>query len=315
MSTFRAYNIDPDIAQRVSDTIPVERGKNWPLYDCIFGNPEADREAISLMQKYYKQYKEPLDIAMSLEGLINKRSSHASGILIYPENYLNYNSMMKAPGGLEVSSYTMEDSQYCGGIKEDLLYTEFESKLQLCLELMRKDGIIKGDSPKELYQFITPSNLNLEDENIWKNIFHTGNVKDVFQMEGSTGIEICQKVKPSNILELAAANSLMRLKSDINVEFIASQEGFEIEEVTEFMRALFENEQLSDKFLRYKNNPQEFIDDTVKFGLTKEWAIRIYDVLQDTYGVLTTQEDLMRVCMEFFNFNIVEAHKVRKGVA
>ena len=266
------------------------------------------------MEKYYKQYKEPLDIAISLEGLINKRSSHASGVLIYPEDYLNYNSMMKAPGGLSVSSYTMEDSQYCGGIKEDLLFTEFESKLQLCLELMREDGVVKGNNAKELYQFITPSNLNLEDENIWKNVFHAGDVKDVFQMEGSTGIDICKKVKPSSIAELAAANSLMRLKSDINVEFIAAQEGFEVE-VTDFMKQLFETEQLSDKFLRYKNNPKDFINDSIQFGLTEEWANKFYDILQDTYGVLTTQEDLMRVCMELFDFNIVEAHKVRKGVA
>ncbi len=315
LSSCRAFNIDIDIAQHISDAIPVERGKNWALSDCIFGNPDKDREAIPLMQKYYKLYQEPLDIAMDLEGLISKRSSHASGVLIYPENYLNYNSMMKTPNMTEVSAYTMEDSQYCGGIKEDLLFTEYESKLQLCLELMRKDGLVKGNTAKELYQFITPSNLNLEDENVWKNIFHTGNVKEVFQMEGTTGVEIVKKLKPNNISELSAANSLMRLKSDINVEFTGSQSGFQDIEITPFMKDLFEKETLSDKYLRYKNCNQDFIDDTVKFGLSEEWAQKIYDVLQDTYGVLMTQEDLMKICMEFFDFTIVEAHKARKGVA
>ena len=315
LSACRAYDIDVDIAQHISDTIPVERGKNWALSDCIFGNPDKDREAIPLMQKYYKLYQEPLDIAMDLEGLISKRSSHASGVLIYPENYLNYNSMMKTPNMTEVSAYTMEDSQFCGGIKEDLLFTEYESKLQLCLELMRKDGLVKGNTAKELYQFITPSNLNLEDENVWKNIFHTGNVKEVFQMEGTTGVEIVKKLKPNNISELSAANSLMRLKSDINVEFTGSQSGFQDIEITPFMKDLFEKETLSDKYLRYKNCNQDFIDDTVKFGLSEEWAQKIYDVLQDTYGVLMTQEDLMKICMEFFDFTIVEAHKARKGVA
>lgn len=315
LSSARAFGVDVDIAQHISNAIPIDRGNNWPIRDCIEGNAAKDREPIPLMQKYYKQYTEMLDAAMRIEGLINKRSTHASGVLIYPDNYLEYNSMMVSPGGGEVSAYTMEDSQYCGGIKQDLLFTEYESKLQLCLELMRKDGLIQGDTAKELYQFITPDNLNLEDMEIWENIFHKGNVKEIFQMEGTVGVEIVKKIKPSNISELSAANSLMRLKSDINVELIGSQSGFSDIPVTDFMKDLFEKEQLSDKYLRYKNAPQEFIGDTVRFGVPEEWARKIQTVLSDTYGVCVTQEDLMLLCMNIFGFNIVEAHKARKGVA
>lgn len=315
LSCARAFDVDIDIAQRISDSIPIDRGKNWSIKDSIFGNPSKDREPVPLMQRYYKEHSEMLDVAMRIEGLINKRSQHASGVLIYPENYLEYNSMMKSPSGTEVSAYTMVDSEYCGGIKEDFLFIEYMPKLQLCLELMRKDGIVQGNTAKELYQFISPDNIDLEDKNIWESIFHTGNVSEIFQMEGTVGIDIVKKLKPNNINELSAANSLMRLKSDINVTFLAEQEGFEDIEVTDFMRELFETEQLSDKYLRYKNNPQEFIDDTVKFGVPQEFADKIYEVLKDTYGVCVTQEDLMRLGMEIFDFSIIEAHTARKGVA
>lgn len=315
LSSARAFGVDIDIAQHISNAIPIDRGKNWPIKDCIEGNPAQDREPIPLMQKYYKQYSEMMDAAMRIEGLINKRSAHASGVLIYPDNYLEFNSMMVSPGGGEVSAYTMEDSQYCGGIKQDLLYTEYEAKLQLCLELMRKDGLIQGDTARELYQFITPDNINLEDEAVWDNIFHKGNVKEIFQMEGTVGVEIVKKIQPSNIAELSAANSLMRLKSDINVELIGAQEGFTDTPVTDFMKDLFEKEQLSDKYLRYKNAPQEFIDDTIEFGVPEDWAHKIQAVLTETYGVCVSQEDLMMLCMNIFGFDIVEAHKARKGVA
>ena len=315
LSSFRAFGLDADTAQRISDLIPIERGKNWDIKDCVFGNEKKDREPVKLIQKYYKQYKEIFDVAMEIEGLINKRSQHASGVLISPTNYLDYNAMMKTPKGTRVSQYCMTESEKCGLIKEDLLFTEYESKLQTCLEFMKKDGLIKGETAKELYQFITPDNLNLEDEKIWKEIFHNGNVSEVFQMEGQTGIAICEKVKPNNIQELSAANSLMRLKSDISVEFIAKQDGFEGIEVTDFMKKLFETETLSDKYLRYKNNPQHFINDTVKFGVPKDYALRIADTLQDTYGVCVSQEDLMKLLMNIFEFNITEAHKVRKAIA
>lgn len=315
LSCARAFNVDIDIAQRISDSIPIDRGRNWSIKDSVFGNPSKDREPIPLMQRYYKEYPEMLDVAMRIEGLINKRSQHASGVLIYPENYLEYNSMMRSPSGTEVSAYTMGDSEYCGGIKEDFLFIEYLPKLQLCLELMRKDGIIQGDTAKQLYQFIAPDNIDLEDKSVWENIFHTGNVSEVFQMEGTVGIDIVKKLKPNNINELSAANSLMRLKSDINVTFLAEQEGFEDIEVTDFMKELFETEQLSDKYLRYKNDPQEFIDDTVKFGVPQEFADKIYEVLKDTYGVCVTQEDLMQLGMKIFDFSIIEAHIARKGVA
>ena len=67
-----------------------------------------------------------------MEGLVNKRSQHASGVIIYPNDYNNYNSMMKTPSQERVTGLTMSDSEQRGGIKIDILLYWNQGVLQLC---------------------------------------------------------------------------------------------------------------------------------------------------------------------------------------
>ena len=75
--------IDVDIAQYMSSLIPQERGFLWPISDVINGNEEKDRKPITTFIREVNQYPGLLDIIVRIEGIINKRSSHASGIILY----------------------------------------------------------------------------------------------------------------------------------------------------------------------------------------------------------------------------------------
>ena len=305
--------VDLETMQKIADLIPVDRGEAWAISDCIFGNEEKNRDPIRLLQNYYKTYPKLFDYAIQMEGLVNKRSQHASGVIIYPDDYNNYNSMMKTPSQERVTGLTMSDSEQRGGIKIDILYTEYQGVLQLCLELMRDDGIIQAKNAREMMKFIHPDNIDLDDKKVYETIFHTGNTDNIFQFDTDIGKGICAKLKPNNIVELATANSLMRLKSDFNLSFISRD--FEGVEVTDEMKKAFEHEQLADKYLRYKNNINEVYHDMEAFYIRPETQKRIMKTLEKTYGVCVSQEDLMRTTMEFAGFDLGGANKARKIVA
>ena len=121
LTACRGLKINNDIALYLSSLIPVERGKVWSIEDCYYGNPEKNRNVITEFKNLINEHEELLNVAIRIQGLINKRSSHACGILIVNDEFTKYNALMRTPSGELVSQFSLEDSEYVGNIKYDLL--------------------------------------------------------------------------------------------------------------------------------------------------------------------------------------------------
>lgn len=115
----RGLSIDSDIAQFLSGMIPFERGENWSLRDCLEGNEEKERKPIKEFIREIEQYPKLKETALRIEGLVNKRSSHAAGIIIFNDHYSKSNAMMKTPKGAETTQFNMGDSEKMGSVKYD----------------------------------------------------------------------------------------------------------------------------------------------------------------------------------------------------
>lgn len=78
-----------------------------------------------------------------------------------------------------------------------------------------------------------------------------------------------------------------------------------------------QGEQPVDKFVRYKNNPGEWEQDMIDYGLDLSERKILHEVLDSRYGVCDTQELLMILSMrpEISNYNLSQANKLRKSVA
>ena len=106
--------IDVDIAQYMSSLIPQERGFLWPISDVINGNEEKDRKPITTFIREVNQYPGLLDIIVRIEGIINKRSSHASGVILYGSDPFDTASFMKTPGGDLITCYDLHNAEAAG---------------------------------------------------------------------------------------------------------------------------------------------------------------------------------------------------------
>ena len=286
--------IDVDTAQYLSSLIPSERGFLWPLKDVVYGNKDKDRKPITAFINEINKYPGLLNIAMAIEGIINKRSSHASGVILFDEDPYEFGCFMKTPKGEIITQWDLHKCEACGMTKYDFLVTEVQDKFVEGIRLLQKYGKIDSNlTLREVYnKYFHPEVLPLDDKNIWKAL-QENSVLNVFQFDSEVGSQAAKKIKPTNILEMADANGLMRL--------MTAEKGAETP---------------MEKYIRYKNNLSLWYQEMDRAGLTKEEQTAIEPYFKQSYGVPPSQEQLMRMLMDdkICGFSLKEANAARKIV-
>ena len=286
--------IDVDTGQFLSSLIPSERGFLWPLKDVVYGNKDKDRKPIAPFITEINQYPGLLDIAMAIEGLINKRSSHASGVILFDEDPYEFGCFMKTPKGEIITQWDLHKCEACGMTKYDFLVTEVQDKIVETIRLLQKYNKIDSNlTLREVYdKYLHPEVLPLDDKTIWKAL-QENNVLNVFQFDSDVGSQAAKKIKPTNIMEMADANGLMRL--------MTAEKGAETP---------------MEKYIRYKNNLSLWYQEMDRAGLTKEEQTAVEPYFKQSYGVPPSQEQLMRMLMDdkICGFSLKEANAARKIV-
>jgi len=289
----RGLGYDTDIAQYISSLIPFERGANWSIKDCLYGDVEEDRKPVREFIKEIEQYPKLKETALKIEGLVNKRSVHAGGVLIMNDSYVKTNAMMKSPKGVMTTQFNLDDSQALGNIKYDILTIEAMEKIQTTMDLLlkEKEMIWQGTLRKTFNKYLHPEIIDKENPKLFE-MASSGTIPDLFQFSTAIGHSTIKKVQPKNLIEMVATNSLMRLQS----------EGME---------------QPIDTFIRFKNDISLWYDEMRKWGLDENEVKIMEEHLLPLNGVADTQESVMLMAMDkrVASFNVKESTTLRKSIA
>ena len=292
-ATISKEGIDVDDARYMSSLIPEERGFTWSISEVYYGNKEKDRKPVAAFIKEVDKYPGLLDIMLAIEGLVNKRGVHASGVILFNGDPFEHSAFMRTPEGEIITQYDLHDAEYMGLTKYDFLVTEVQDKLVQTIELLQKDGELPQDlSLRQIYdKYFHPNVLPLKDQKIWDALSNVS-VINTFQFDSPVGAQAAKKIAPQTVLEMADANGLMRLMGE---------EGE--------MRPL-------DKYVKYKNNIDLWYQEMEKFGLTKDEQKYLEPYFLKSYGVPPSQEQLMTMLMDehICNFSLGEANNARKIV-
>lgn len=285
--------IDVDEAQYMSSLIPEERGFLWTIKEVVYGNPEKGRKPVKTFVNEVNKYPGLLDIIVAIEGLVNHRGSHASGVILFGDDPFEHSAFMKTPKGEITTQFDLHDAEYMGLTKYDFLVTEVQDKLVQTIQLLQEDNEIEPElSLREVYdKYFHPNVLPLDDQKIWDALGKVS-VINTFQFDSQVGAQVAKKLKPQNVLEMADANGLMRLMGEDG------------------------EERPMDKYYRFKQNIQLWYDEMTKFGLTKEEQKTLEPYFKSSYGVPPSQEQLMRMLMDdkICHFSLGEANAARKIV-
>lgn len=206
--------IDVDEAQYMSSLVPQERGFLWPIEDVVYGNEEKDRKPVTDFIREVNKYPGLLDIIKSIAGLVNKRSSHASGVILYDKDPYTTAAFMRTPRGDLITAYDLHMAEFAGDTKYDFLLTEMCDKIIQCFKLLVEDKVIPDLSLRELYnRYLHPEVMNTNNPELWNHLA-AGDIMDVFQFNTDVGLAIAKKLKPKNPTEMTAANAIMRLMNE-----------------------------------------------------------------------------------------------------
>lgn len=267
----------------------------WSIEDVVYGNKEKGRKPVQSFISTVNQYPGLLDIIINIQGLVNKRSSHASGVILFDSDKI-YDSaaIMRTPKGALITQWDLHDQEAAGSVKYDFLLTSVQDIIIQTIELLQADGLIEKDlTLREVYnKYLHPSVLPLKDDRIWSALAN-GEVLGCFQFDSSVGAQAAKKIKPQNPVEMADANGLMRL--------MTQEKG---------------QESPLDKYVRFKNDISLWYAEMDRQGLTKQEQKILEPYFLSSYGVPPSQEQMMKMLQDkdICGFSLSEANAARKIV-
>lgn len=288
----KGMGINGDIANYLKSLIPVNRGKVTSIKDCVYGNAKNGTKPVTELVNEFKKYPGLQEACLALEGLVTNRGTHAAGVIVCNDPYTDYISAIRAADGTLDTCYDLWDAEAASCIKFDMLTVEAADKIHKTMDLLLEYGKIewKGSLKATYDAYLHPDVLEYDDPDMWAIL---PSIYSVFQFDTPTSAKALSATKPQSAMDLSAANSLLRLMPD-NADKTPI-----------------------DRYVRYKNSHQAWIDDTTAYGLNDAERECLWEYLADAYGLADSQEKIMRLSMDkrVSGYSLKEANKLRKSIA
>lgn len=245
-------------------TLPPIAGKPQPLKTSYEQVPEL---AAAREQSNTKEGK-VLYWAEKFEGRIRSYGQHASGYIISGSPIYNRIPLYIGKDSQPTTQFEMENVEEVGLIKFDFLGLRALTTIQRCIDMVLERHNINIDI----------DNIPLDYEDVY-TILQQGDVKGIFQLEGSQGIkDMVVMVKPKNLEDISLIAAVYRpgpLSSG-----------------------------LVDQIVKVRNGTAE-----------PEYLVpELEPILKDTAGVLIYQEQAMQICRDLAGYTMAESDTMRKAI-
>ncbi|MEZ5346110.1 MAG: DNA polymerase III subunit alpha [Pyrinomonadaceae bacterium] len=260
----RALNMPYADVEKIAKLIPPPvRGRNVSIEQALEQVPEL-RQAIN----EDPLVRELVDLARRLEGCARHSSVHAAGVVISPKPLHELVPVAISSRNEELTSqYPMNDLEKVGMLKMDFLALTTLTIINNCLTTVKaKRG-----------EVLNWSEVSLKDEKTM-DLFGRGLTDAVFQFESGGMQEICRRLKPKDLEDLAALNALYRpgpLDGGMVDDFIARHRG--------------------EKRVSYIVPEME-------------------EILKNTFGILVYQEQIMQIAQKLGGYSLGEADMMRRAM-
>jgi DNA polymerase-3 subunit alpha len=250
---------------------------NQPNFSLSVQQAVDDITDVRRLYETDERYRQLLDYAIALEGLSRHTGVHAAGVVIAPGPVHDY---------VPVCTQATKGS---GGNGEDetVVVSQYDMN---CLE---KAGMLKieflglttlsvfHDAVKSIEtrtgERLDLDGVPLDDEAVYR-ILRSGHTAGVFQFESALATDVLRSMRCDRFDDLVASNALMRpgpLDSGMHKVYIARKRG----------------------------------EEPISYALPE-----LGPILGNTYGVITYQEQVMRIAQTLAGISLAEADVLRKAV-
>ncbi|HYF96635.1 MAG TPA: DNA polymerase III subunit alpha, partial [Patescibacteria group bacterium] len=253
---------------------PPVQGRHIPLATSMKSNTDLKRE-----YKDSPDAKRVFDLAVKLEGTIRSHGVHAAGVVIAPDDIVNFTPLEKAQKGVISTQYSMGPIERIGLLKMDFLGL---SNLTIIKNTLRT---IKKVYDKD----IDIDTIMLDDKKTF-DLFQKGDTTGVFQLESAGMKRYLKDLRPTVFGDIIAMVALYRPGP-----------------MAEFPR-----------FIAGKNNPKSitYPHPSLEPVLKETYGVMVFQeqiiaLLQLLAGYKPGEADLVRKAIGKKNRSIMEAEKPR----
>ncbi len=266
---------------RIAKLIPAPvQGKTTSIDDALLKEPRLKR-----IYDDDPRVKDLIDLSRRLEGLTRHAGTHAAGIVISDKPIHEHAPLYVragAGGKNEISTqYDKNDVEHIGLVKFDFLGLKTLTVLKIALDLIA--GSKRGAEPgaarqrKKLPPPSTLDDIPLDDAETYE-LIASGDTTGVFQLESRGFRDLLRRLRPRRIEDIIAAVALYRpgpLQSGTADSYINRKNGLEP--------------------VNYQHPAMEVF-------------------LEETYGVMIYQEQVMQAARVLAGFSLAEADNLRRAM-
>lgn len=182
-------------SDRIAKLVPQPvQGRHIPLSVSV-------KEDADLKQEYESNptAKQVIDFAMRLEGTIRSHGVHAAGVVIAPDDIVNFVPIEMSQKGVPATQFPMGQVEELGLLKMDFLGLSNLSIINNALRIIKK--VYKTD--------IDLNSIPLDDQETYA-LFQRGDTTGVFQLESAGMKRYLRELKPSVFDDIIAMVALYR---------------------------------------------------------------------------------------------------------
>jgi DNA polymerase III subunit alpha len=273
----RVLRIPPGEADRITKLIP-----SGPAYSLNIREAEKKIDELRELVRSNPVYRRLVDLSSRIEGISRHMSVHAAGVVIAPGPLSDYVPVCVAP-----TNRVKSDVAGAPAEGDESIITQYE------MGALEKVGMLKMDmlglktltvihdavAMIEALHGTRPdmATLELDDPQVY-DLLRQGRTAGIFQFESPLATDTLRSMKCDRFDDLVASNALLRpgpLDAGMHLVFIRRKLGQE--------RVTYPHPSLTD-------------------------------ILAPTYGVITYQEQVMRIANVLAGFSLAEADVLRKAV-
>ncbi|MGH7912448.1 MAG: DNA polymerase III subunit alpha, partial [Candidatus Dormibacteraceae bacterium] len=207
---------------RLAKLVPIDQGRSKSLAEVLETVPDF-RQAHDQGRQVGPDGKpydlaRLIDVARELEGVSRNVSTHAAGVVIAPDELVNYSPLQFGPGREAViTQYDMKAVGDIGLLKMDFLGLLNLDIIATCVKLVKQRSGVEIDLTK----------LPLDDPPTYE-LVSSGDTFGVFQLESSGFRRLVQEMRPESFADLTAVVALYRPGPMENIPaYLARKQGRE----------------------------------------------------------------------------------------
>ena len=250
---------------------------NQPNFSLTVQQAVDDIADVRRLYETDERYRQLLDYAIALEGLSRHTGVHAAGVVIAPgpvHDYVPICTQATKGSGSSGEDETVVVSQYDMNCLEKAGMLKIDF-LGLTTLTVIHDAVKSIES--RTGERLDLDNVPLDDEAVYR-ILRSGHTAGVFQFESALATDVLRSMRCDRFDDLVASNALMRpgpLDSGMHKVYIARKRG----------------------------------EEPISYALPT-----LEPILSNTYGVITYQEQVMRIAQTLAGVSLAEADVLRKAV-